>query len=212
MICVEERYLLLITACLPLLSLSPFSLSSFLPPPPPPPFSQTFSIWRNRRESGRWCDRGEGWAGTSCWERFPQAQAASWPSICRRTAARGQRSASRSLWGSPAEMEVLAVTETERKGCMNKSCAELWDTLVSLLLQRSLRHYWRGESHRHHTADHLEDNETLSITRTLELFQRQHWKNFWETGWTAYGLFQDGRCNNDAEIFDDWRWDSICKW
>ena len=149
MICVEERYSPLVTACLPLLSLSPplppLSLPPFLlslsspppPPPPPPPISQTFSTWRNRRESGRWCDRGGGWAGTSCWERFPRVQAASWPSICRRTAARGQRSASSSLWGSPSEMEVLAITETEQKGCMNKSCAELWDTHVSLLLQRS---------------------------------------------------------------------------
>ena len=32
-------------------------------------------------------------------------------------------------------MEVLAVTETEQKGCMNKSCAELWDTLVLAALE-----------------------------------------------------------------------------
>ena len=30
----------------------------------------------------------------------------------------------------------------------------------------------------------------LSIRRTLKLFQRQHWGNFWETGWGAYGLFR----------------------
>ena len=28
-----------------------------------------------------------------------------------------------------------------------------------------------------------------SIKRTLELLQRRHWGNFWETGWSAYGLF-----------------------
>ena len=29
-----------------------------------------------------------------------------------------------------------------------------------------------------------------SIRRTLEPFQRQRWGNFWEMGWSAYGLFQ----------------------
>ena len=32
-----------------------------------------------------------------------------------------------------------------------------------------------------------------SITRTLEPFQRQRWGNFWETGWSAYGLFRAHR-------------------
>ena len=29
----------------------------------------------------------------------------------------------------------------------------------------------------------------LSIGRTLGLFQRQHWGNFWEMGWSTHGLF-----------------------
>ena len=29
----------------------------------------------------------------------------------------------------------------------------------------------------------------ISIRRTLELFRRQCWRNFWETGWSAYKLF-----------------------
>ena len=30
-----------------------------------------------------------------------------------------------------------------------------------------------------------------SIRRTLELFQRQRWRNFWETGWSPYmGIFE----------------------
>ena len=32
-----------------------------------------------------------------------------------------------------------------------------------------------------------------SIRRTLEPFQRQRWGNFWETGWSAYGLFRAHR-------------------
>ena len=35
-----------------------------------------------------------------------------------------------------------------------------------------------------------EDRGPSSIRRTLEPFQRRHWGNFWETGWSAYGLFR----------------------
>ena len=37
-----------------------------------------------------------------------------------------------------------------------------------------------------------------SIRRTLELFQRQRWGNFWETGWSASGLFRAHR--NHVEL------------
>ena len=33
----------------------------------------------------------------------------------------------------------------------------------------------------------------LSIRQTLEPFQRQCWGNFWETGWSTYGLFRAHR-------------------
>ena len=32
-----------------------------------------------------------------------------------------------------------------------------------------------------------------SVRRTLEPFERQRWGNFWETGWSAYGLFRAHR-------------------
>ena len=79
----------------------------------------------------------------------------------------------------------------------------------SSLLGRSevLRHYLWAQSQGHHTIDCLEERgaertsvrqsslkgcdekEPLSIRYTLEPFQRQHWGNFWETGWSTYGLF-----------------------
>ena len=70
---------------------------------------------------------------------------------------------------------------------------------------RSLRHYLCAQSQGHHIIDHLEERgmeeealsdlpwkdkrRALSITRTLELFQRHHWEDFRETGWSVYGLF-----------------------
>ena len=35
----------------------------------------------------------------------------------------------------------------------------------------------------------LKGREGDIVSRTLELFQRRHWGHFWETGWSAYGLF-----------------------
>ena len=63
----------------------------------------------------------------------------------------------------------------------------------------------RAQSQGHHTTDRLEERGveeealddlpwkdergTLSIIQTQELFQRQRWGNFCETGWSAYGVF-----------------------
>ena len=74
---------------------------------------------------------------------------------------------------------------------------------------RSLRYYLRAQSQGHHTIDHLEERGVergsaiwsflkdkrgpSSIRRTLELFQRQCWGNFGETGWSTYGLFRAHR-------------------
>ena len=67
---------------------------------------------------------------------------------------------------------------------------------------RSLRHYLRAQSQGHHTVDRLEERGVergsaysdlpwedekgiSSIRPTLELFQKQHWGNSWEKGWSA---------------------------
>ena len=77
---------------------------------------------------------------------------------------------------------------------------------------RSLRHYLRAQSQvlGHHTIDRLEERGVergsawrssskgrergpSSVRRTLELFLRQRWGTFWETGWSAYVLFRAQR-------------------
>ena len=52
---------------------------------------------------------------------------------------------------------------------------------------------WRREALKEETLDDLpwkDERGPSSIRRTLEPFQRQRWGNFWETGWSAYGLFR----------------------
>ena len=41
-------------------------------------------------------------------------------------------------------------------------------------------------------------------SRTLEAFQRQRWGNFWETGWSAYGLFWEHRYHLELS------WSTVC--
>ena len=71
--------------------------------------------------------------------------------------------------------------------------------------------YMAAQSQRHHTIDRLEDRGVergarrfcwcfiekargpSSVRRTLELFQRQRWGNFLETGWSVYGHFRAHR-------------------
>ena len=78
-------------------------------------------------------------------------------------------------------------------------------TITSSLLKclMNLRHYlwvqsivWRREAWREEVLDNLpwkDETGPSSIRWTLELFQRQRWGNFWETGWSAYGLFRAHR-------------------
>ena len=60
----------------------------------------------------------------------------------------------------------------------------------------------RAQSQEHHTISHLEERgvERGSARRTLELFQRQRWGNFGETGWRAYGLFQGHRYHLEPNL------------
>ena len=54
----------------------------------------------------------------------------------------------------------------------------------------------KQESLTHLVKQHLlwkDKGRPSSIRRTLEPFQRWHWGNFWEMGWSAYGLFQAHR-------------------
>ena len=52
---------------------------------------------------------------------------------------------------------------------------------------------WRREAWKEEELDNLpwkDERGPSSIRRTLELFQRQRWGNFWKTGCSAYGLFR----------------------
>ena len=94
---------------------------------------------------------------------------------------------------------------------------------------RSLRHYLRAQSQGHHSIDRLEERGVergsarrsslkdqrgpSSIRRTLEPFQRQCRENFWETGWSACGLFWVYRYHPELDwselyksiLCSDWR-------
>ena len=51
---------------------------------------------------------------------------------------------------------------------------------------------WRREAWKEEALNDLpweDERGPSSVRRTLEPFQRQRWGNFWETGWSAYGLF-----------------------
>ena len=51
---------------------------------------------------------------------------------------------------------------------------------------------WKREVWKEEVLDNLPwkgERGLSSVRRTLEPFQRQRWGNFWETGWSAHGLF-----------------------
>ena len=55
---------------------------------------------------------------------------------------------------------------------------------------------WRREAWKEEALDDLpwkDERRPTPVRRTLEPFQRQLWGNFWETGWSAYGLFRAHR-------------------
>ena len=72
---------------------------------------------------------------------------------------------------------------------------------VTRLPARTLTVDIYSQSQGHHTIDRLEERglERGSTRRSSlkgrerEPFQRQRWGNFWETGWSAYGLFRAHR-------------------
>ena len=56
------------------------------------------------------------------------------------------------------------------------------------------------EARTEETLDDLlrkDERRPSSVRRTLKMFQRQRWGNFWETGWSAYGPFQAHRYHHE---------------
>ena len=86
----------------------------------------------------------------------------------------------------------------------------------------SFGHYLQGKSQGHHTIDCLVEREVWKEKvlddlfetmreghcQILELFQRQHWRNFWETGWSAYGLFWEHRYPLELNLSNN-RWNQM---
>ena len=58
-----------------------------------------------------------------------------------------------------------------------------WHHTINRLQERGVE---RGSTRR---SSFERTREGHAIKWTLELFQRRRWGNFWETGWSAYGLF-----------------------
>ena len=73
-------------------------------------------------------------------------------------------------------------------------CWEAWDTTCGHKAKDITPSIaWRREAWKEEALDDLpwkDERGPSSIRRTLEPFQRQRWGNFWETGWSAYGLFR----------------------
>ena len=106
-----------------------------------------------------------------------------------------------------------------------KSNPSHWQALASrkISVLRSLRHYLRAQSRGHHIIDRLEERgvERGSARRssspwkdergrTLEPFQRQRWGNFWETGWSAYGLFRAHRYHLELNWIElNWSYETM---
>ena len=66
---------------------------------------------------------------------------------------------------------------------------------------------WRRKALKEEVLDNLPWKDQWgpsSIRWTLESFQRQHWGNFWEMGWSAYGLFWAHRYHLELN-WTDWR-------
>ena len=76
-------------------------------------------------------------------------------------------------------------------------CWGVWDTTCGYKAKDTTPLIgWRREAWKEETLDNLpwkDERGPSSIRRTMEPFQRRHWGNFWETGWSAYGLFRAHR-------------------
>ena len=101
--------------------------------------------------------------------------------------------------------------QTEQVACFSEDlkCWEAWDTTcghraedITPLIT------WRREACKEEALDDLpwkDERGPSSVGRTLEPFQRLRWGNFWQTGWSTYGLFKAHRCHLEM----NWNWTEL---
>ena len=101
--------------------------------------------------------------------------------------------------------------QMEQVACFSEDlkCWEAWDTTcghraedITPLIT------WRREACKEEALDDLpwkDERGTSTIRRTLEPFQRLRWENFWEMGWSAYGLFRAHRYHLEL----NWNWTKL---
>ena len=93
----------------------------------------------------------------------------------------------------------LAGKQPSQEACFSEDlkCWEAWDTTCGHRAKDITSSIaWRREVWKEEARDDLrwqDERGPASVRRTLELFQRQRWGNFRETGWSAYGLFRAHR-------------------
>ena len=104
-------------------------------------------------------------------------------------------------WRETTEQIDWRAKQPSQMACFSEDlkCWEAWDTTcghnakdITPLLA------WRREALKEEALDDLprkDERRPSSIRRKWELFQRQRWGNFWETGWSAYWLFRAHRCH-----------------
>ena len=80
------------------------------------------------------------------------------------------------------------------QGGASMKCWGAWDTTCGHKAKDTTPSIaWRKEAWEEEVLDDLpwnDDREPSLIRQTLELSQRQRWRNLWETGWSTYGLFR----------------------
>ena len=93
-------------------------------------------------------------------------------------------------WRAKQPSEVACFSE-------DLKCWGAWDTTCGHKAKDTTPSIaWRREAWKEEALDDLpwkDERGLSSIRRTLEPFQRWHWQTFWETEWSAYGLFRAHR-------------------
>ena len=109
------------------------------------------------------------------------------------------------LWVySPGHAGVKRHDQSDRLACKSNphqwlSSRKVWsgEELETLPVAQSQGHHtidrWRKEEWKEEALDNLhwkDERGPSPVRRTLELFERQRWGNFWDTGLSEYGLFR----------------------
>ena len=102
-------------------------------------------------------------------------------------------------WRETTEQIDWRAKQPSQVACFSEDlkCWGAWDTTCGHKAKNIAPSIaWRREALKEEALDDLpwkDERGPSSVRRTLELFQRQLWENFWETGWSAYGLFRAHR-------------------